>query len=237
MRNGHDRLALHQAIKTLLNCRLDLAVKSAGCFVQQKYWRIFEHHSRDRNPLALAAAELHAALTDMRRVAGSALRVGGRNDEVVRCRLLCRRNHFGIAGVGAPVKNVVANRAVQQRRVLRHHTDLLAQAILRRHRNILPVDKHPSLRYVVEAQEQSANGALAGTRPSDQANLLARTNMDVQVLDNAAGIVLRSAVVETDMLETNIAASDAKRHGIGTIDDSGPARKRVDAVLDRADLL
>ena len=59
----------------------------------------------------------------------------------MRFGLLRGGDHLGLGGVGAAVEDVVADRAVQERRVLLHHADLRAQAFLRHVADVLPVDQ------------------------------------------------------------------------------------------------
>ena len=59
----------HQRDERGLDQRLVVRVERAGRFVEDQDARILEQHARDRQPLALAARELVAALADDRFVA------------------------------------------------------------------------------------------------------------------------------------------------------------------------
>ncbi len=69
---------------------LDFGVECAGGFVEQQDGRVLQHHARDRDALALAAGQLHAALAHVGVVAVAAVRVGQVGDEVVRPRRAAR---------------------------------------------------------------------------------------------------------------------------------------------------
>ena len=117
----------------LLDRELDLAVERRGGLVEHQDRRVLQDHARDRDALALAARELDAALADVRLVAGAAVPVPQADDELVRLRLARRRDRPAASLARGPaVADVGGDRAVQQRRVLRHHADRRAQALLRR---------------------------------------------------------------------------------------------------------
>jgi hypothetical protein len=50
-------------------------------------------------------------------------------------------DHLGLGRVGAAIEDVLAHRAVQELRVLLHHADPGAQAVLRDGGDVLPVDQ------------------------------------------------------------------------------------------------
>ena len=112
--NGHHRLALHQRVQALLDGGFNLAVQRAGGLVQKQDGRVFQHHAGDGNALALAAAELHAALAHEGLEAGAALGVRQARDELIGMRALGRAVHLGRRGVGPAVEDVVSHRAVQE---------------------------------------------------------------------------------------------------------------------------
>src|SRR5262249_59785581 len=97
--------------------------------------------ARDGDALALPAGELHAALADLRRVAAPLLPVLEFADELVGMGELGRRYDLGVGRLRPAVADVVADRAVQQRGVLRDHGHLRAQALLRDRGDVLVVDQ------------------------------------------------------------------------------------------------
>lgn len=100
-------------------------------------------------------------------VAAASVPVLELTDEIVgvgatRCCL-----HFGIACTWPAIADVVADRAMQQGSVLRHHRNGGAQALLRNGGNVLAVDEDPALLWLIEVQQQVNEGRLAGARSSD----------------------------------------------------------------------
>ena len=91
----------------------------------------------DGDALALAAGELHPALADMGVVPGALPPVLEAGDEPVGLRLPCGVRDLLLGGERAAVADVVADRAVEERGVLRHHADRGAKALLRYGRNVL----------------------------------------------------------------------------------------------------
>jgi hypothetical protein len=125
--DGDHGLAFHQPVQAGLDGGFDLGVERAGGFVEQQDGRVLEHHARDGDALALAARQLHAAFADVGRIAGAALGVAQRADEIVRFGALGSGADRLVARVGPAIGDVVGHRAVQQRGVLRDHADVLAQ--------------------------------------------------------------------------------------------------------------
>ena len=173
VRDRDHGLARHQRAEALLDGGFDLAVERGCGLVEHQDGRVLEDHARDRDALALAARELDAALADLRLVAAPALPVLEIGDELVRMRQRGRRRDVRVAGGGPAVADVVADRAVQQRGVLRHHGNLRAQALLRHRRDVLAVDQDAAVFEVEEAQQQVDDRRLAGAGAADEADLLA----------------------------------------------------------------
>ena len=80
-----------------------------------------------------------------------------------------RRARLAVADVGG-------DRAVQQRRVLRHHADRRAQALLRHVRDVLAVDRDAARLGVVQPQQQVHERRLAGAGAADEPDALAGPN-------------------------------------------------------------
>ena len=70
--DGDHRAPFHQGVERLLDRRLDLGVERAGRLVEDQDRRVLEDQPGDRDALALAAGELHAALADVGVVPGAA---------------------------------------------------------------------------------------------------------------------------------------------------------------------
>src|SRR5438874_1471832 len=130
MRDGDHGLAGDQRAEALLDRGLDLAVERGGRLVEHQDRRVFQDHARDRDALALPAGKLDAALADLRLIAAPSLPVLQFEDELMRVRELRRRHDLGIDGARPAIADVVADRAVQQRGVLRDDGNLRAQALL-----------------------------------------------------------------------------------------------------------
>ncbi len=154
-------------------------------------------------------------------------------DEVPGIRTPCRLHDLGIRRVRFAIGDVVANGAVQQGGVLRHHADLRAQAVLRHGGDVLAVDRDPAGLQIVEAQEHVHQRRLAGAGPADEADLLAGGDVERQVLDRA--LVL--AVVEADVIEGDGTLCRRQRRRLGRILDIVRLGHHAHAVIDRADIL
>ena len=162
-------------LEALLDRGLDFAVERRGRLVEHQDRCVLEDDARDRDALALAAGELHAALADLRVVAAPALPVLQVADELVaHARAAPPRSISASRRVGPAIADVVADRAVQQRGVLRHHARSARAGFLRDLRDVLAVDQDAAVLEVEEAQQQVDQRRLAGAGAADQADLLAR---------------------------------------------------------------
>ena len=122
---------------------------------------------------------------------------------------------------------------MQQRRILRHHADLLPQALLRHPGDILPVDQNASALDVVEAQQQIDQRRLAGARTPDEPDLFARRDREREIVDHAAGL----AVVKSDVLEADVALRGRERARVAAIDERARAGDRAHALLHLTDIV
>src|SRR5262249_36590229 len=119
VRNDERRAAAAQRPQAVLNERLALAVEARGRFVEQQDARVRENRARDRDALALAARQPHAALTDD----GVVLLLEA-VDELVGVRDSTDALDVGLRRVRCAVRDVLADRAVEQEVVLQHDAEM-----------------------------------------------------------------------------------------------------------------
>lgn len=80
--------------------------------------------------------------------------VGQLLDEFERVRLFRSSNDLFAGCIGFAVGDVLENAAVKEQRLLRHVSDLTAQALLRTLRDILAIHKHFALLNIGKAQQE-----------------------------------------------------------------------------------
>ena len=90
------------------------------------------------------------------------------------CAFLAAAMTSSSLGARLSVADVVENRAMQERRVLRHEPDLRPQAVLGDEGDVLPIDQDAPGFEVVKAQKDTDKRGLARARWPDEADLLAR---------------------------------------------------------------
>src|SRR5690606_41559695 len=149
----------------------------------------------DRDALALAAGQLDPPFADVGVVAVAALGVVQPVDELVRPRLPGCLEHLLLAGIGPAVQQVLAHRAVQQRRVLGDHPDLRPEGVLLDAGDVDAVDGDPPALAVVEAQQQVHQRRLAGAGAAHQPDLLAWPDVPVPAFDHPAAPAVVAAPV------------------------------------------
>ena len=171
VRSGHRRLerGLHHA--------LAFGVERAGRFVEQQQRRVLQHRPRDRDALALAARQAHAALAEEGLVA-----LGQGGDEVVReGRAWPRRCTSSSLASGPAVADVLHRVGREDHAVLRHDADARAQVVRATARRRRAVERTRARLDVVEAQDQLQHRALAGAARADQRDRLARRDAQAEV--------------------------------------------------------
>ena len=113
-------------VQRLLDRRLGAAVERAGRLVEDQDRRVLEQGAGDGDALLLAARQLEAALADH----AIHSRRAGSIDEIVDRGAARRRLDLGLGGAVAAVADIVADRVVEQHRVLRDDADRGAKARL-----------------------------------------------------------------------------------------------------------
>src|SRR4029078_10888190 len=109
----------------------------------------FEHGARNRNPLLLAAAELHPALSYQ-----SSIPVRKAFDEIVAIGCSRRGFHFSLGAQRFRISNVVGNGTRKQNRFLCDRSDVLPKPFGIESTNISSVDTYRSPIDVIEPGEQ-----------------------------------------------------------------------------------
>src|SRR3546814_11557486 len=104
---------------TLFRSRLHFRIERRGRLVEHQDGRILEEHPSDGDPLPLAAGKLDAALANMRVEAGPALQVGEALDEFPGLGALRRLDDFRISRRRLAISEMLADRAVQPRGLMR----------------------------------------------------------------------------------------------------------------------
>ena len=230
--DGQHRLAVHGAGQGVLHLCLDLAVQGAGRLVQDQNGRILQEGAGQCDPLALAARQLDPAFAQMRVIARAPRMILQRQDEIMRLGGLGGRDDLILRGIGPPIKDVVAGRAVEHRGFLGDHGDLATQAFLRDVAQVVPVQQHRAAFDVVKPQQQRHQRRLAGPRGTDDADLFPGRDGQVQILDPA----LVPAIGKADVVKADPTLHPVQRDGIGGIGQPVRGRQGAHAVLDLADI-
>ncbi len=110
-----------------------------------------------------------------------------------------------LVGVEPAVGDVVADRPVEQQRLLGHVGDGGAQVGLGDPGDVLPVEQDPPAVEVGEPQQQPGEAGLARARVADQADPLAWLDAQVQPVEQSVG---RTRMSERDVFEPDLAGPD-----------------------------
>src|ERR1700744_5778211 len=192
MRDGDDGPPFHEARQRIADRLLGLGVESRGRLVQKKNGRVLQERARDRDALTLATGPLCAAVADGR--------VEANRQAFDEFAASGRKRSFPDLRVGrfrTPIADVLRQRAIEKRSVLRHDRDRLSEALLRRSRDVVSVDQYAPARQIVESLQQRKKSGLPSSRWPDQANLLTRLDGQSEMVEDSAVLRIR----ETDLLE------------------------------------
>ena len=114
----------HELVEGLLDGVLALGVEGAGGLVEDEDGRVFEYGAGYGEALALAAAEVEAAVAD-----GGVVALFHEGDKLVGMCHLCGTSHVVDAVVGTAEGDVVGHGVVEEDAVLRHKAYLCAEAV------------------------------------------------------------------------------------------------------------
>ena len=179
MSNHETRATFHERIHGTLDVLFGTRVHRACCFIQNQNVTIRQNCSRNSQKLSLTLADVACVLVDHKVVpTGKCL------NEVMRAARLCRSFHLFIACVKAPITNVVANRAVEQPRILQNHAETRTNIGAAEFTHITPIDTNSAIVDVVETHEQFDQRRLARARWSHQRNHLTFLHNRREVVDN-----------------------------------------------------
>ncbi len=184
VRDDQGRAALHQPVQRPQHPVRRAGVEGRGRLVEHQHRGVAEQSPRDGDPLGLAAGEPPAALAD-----AGVVPVRQQGDEPVGVRGDGGRPDGLLGGLGPAVGDVVADRAVDEQRLLEHDGDVAAQAGPGQVAQVVAVEQHPPGRRVERAQQQPGQRGLAGPAgPDDRGHLTgAQHERDVLERGRAAG--------------------------------------------------
>ena len=203
----HERgAALHQPGHRALDQDLGARVDRRRRLVEDEDRRVGEERPRDRQELLLARGQVRRVVVDDRVVA-----VGQRPHEVVDVGGL-GGGHDLLVGRGlAAVGDVLADRAVEQPRVLEDHAERAAQVVAGHLARVDAVDRDPPAVELVEAHQQVHERRLAGARRADDGDGLAGVGDEVEVVDERhVRQVAERDVLERDGTRESRAGAEAR---------------------------
>ena len=169
----------------------------------------------DRQQLLLPGADVVALFVDHRVVA-----VGQRVHEAVDVGGARGLEDLLLGRVGIAVRDVLADRAAEEPRVLQHHADLRAQLRARDRRDAAPVERDLAPVQLVEPHDQVDERGLARAGRADDRDRLAGLGDERERLDQRAVRVVR----ERDVAELDAPAH--RRRVVAGRPGRGSARRR-----------
>ena len=131
---------------------------------------------------------------------------------------------------GPPEGEVVADRAAEQERLLRHDPHLPPQRPRLHVAQVVPVDEHPALARVVEARGELGERRLAGAGRADERDRLARGHVQVDLAQRRLGV---RCVGERDVLEGDLAPQPRQLEGARLVAQVGLLVGQLEDLVER----
>src|SRR5437763_8698223 len=206
MRDDQRSSLQGEPIELLLDGALGSRIERRRRLVEDQYRRVLEYRARDGDPLSFSAGEHHAALADNRLVL-----LGERDDEVVDIRGACCIDHVSERRTRAAVGDVVRDRFVEQRRILRDDANRFTQTAGRYRSQIASIDQDAPAGRIVEAKQQARQRRLSRSTAANDSDLLTRRDAEIDVPENLS----RRLVAESDVFETNLTIDDGEQRQVG----------------------
>ena len=91
---------------------------------------------------------------------------------------------LGLGRPVAPIADVIADRIVEQHRILRHHSDHRMQAFLRHVAHVLAINQNRPRLHIIEAKQQPPDGRFPRARRADNRNRLTGRDIKRNPLQN-----------------------------------------------------
>mmetsp|Transcript_33575 Transcript_33575/g.73269 ORF Transcript_33575/g.73269 Transcript_33575/m.73269 type:complete len:581 (+) Transcript_33575:892-2634(+) len=193
VRHSDARAALGQALQRRLDALLRLGVEGGGGLVAHHEARLAHEGACDGHALLLAAAQLQPALPDHRRVLLGELRA----HRFVELRGLGGVHDLLLGDPGAPEGDVVEERVVEERRVLRHDGGGGADGGEGEVAGVLLVQEHRAGRRIVHPQQHLQQRGLAGAGGPDDGDVLAAADVEGHAAQHlAVGVVPEPHILE-----------------------------------------
>ena len=149
--------------------RVGRGVERREAVVEQVERGLLHQRPGDRQPLALAAGDVGAALVDR-----GVETPGHRGDEVARLGDLEGAPQLGVARLRLPEPQVARDRAAEQERRLRNEPDRAPQLFERLVAHVDAVDEHGAAGRVEEPRDEVEQRGLAAAGAADDRARLAR---------------------------------------------------------------
>src|SRR5690606_387573 len=178
VRDDDRRAVLHQPLERLLHGALAFRIERARRLVEQQDRRVLEERAGDRDALALAAREPHAALAEERVVA-----LRQRANEPRGGRRARRRLDLLRARGPPAVTNGPAPRRAEEHGVLRHEPDAAPYVGRIDLHDVNAVDQDAPRARIVETKEQLERRALACAGWPDERDRLAGRDLEREVIE------------------------------------------------------
>src|SRR3989344_5144016 len=185
MRDCDDRYIPPEILDRLLDQNLRFVVQGARRFVQYEDLRTTRQYSRKRDALALPPREPDAPLADDRLILVRQL-----HDKLMDVSELSRLLD-SVVGDGTAVEaDVVGDRFVEEKNILRNVPDVGAPCLHVYPRNINAIEEYRAVARLQESQQKIHDRCLARARGSDQPQKFTLAHLKADVRDDRSALLV-----------------------------------------------
>ena len=146
---------------------------------------------------------------------------------------------LGFGGIKATEADIFVDSVVKEEALLSHNSNLLSQGMKRQVAQVMPINAHASLLWIIEAQEQREDRAFTSTTGTNKSDFLTRLNGQIEPTDCIAflGSKPKLTVGKGDIFQENMTLYLLEGLCIRAIDDGGLGGQEFEDTCGRPDTI
>ena len=153
--DNDGRSVFRKLLQRFLYDILALVIQSTCCFIEDKDRRVLQEHSRNREPLLLAAGEFDAALSNI-----GIVTIRKFHDEVMCISKLGCFDYLFPGCTGSAIADILDYRTGEKLYILLHDSDVIPEALELDVTDIFAVDLYRAVSNIVKSRNEAAESCL-----------------------------------------------------------------------------
>lgn len=192
--NDEDGAGCGEVFERGLDLLFSDRIDTGSGLIEDHQRRVFEKNSGDREPLFLSLGKADALFTDV-----GIEPIGETLNKLPCARPGERSDHFCLVRIFFCQAQILAHRALEQKRVLGDMTDVVVKISQAQFAQINSIQPNRAAGHIVGPHRQIRDGAFAGTGVSDEGGDLARWERQGKIAQHLrATRILKTHIIELD---------------------------------------